>query len=80
MKCHIELRTHFQRKYNYQRAKCEDPEVIYSWFELVRNIIMKYSICDADIYNFDEIGFIIGIISTAIVVIHSDRRAKAKKV
>jgi hypothetical protein len=23
-----ELRTRFQRKYDYQRAKCEDPEVI----------------------------------------------------
>ncbi len=24
-----ELRTRFQRKYDYQRAKCEDPEVIW---------------------------------------------------
>jgi hypothetical protein len=24
----LELRTRFQRKYDYQRAKCEDPEVI----------------------------------------------------
>jgi len=23
-----ELRTRFQRKYDYQRAKCEDPDVI----------------------------------------------------
>jgi hypothetical protein len=30
-----ELQTRFQRKYDYQRAKCEDPEVIRSWFELV---------------------------------------------
>ena len=80
MKRHIELRTYFQRKYNYQRAKYKDPEVIYSWFELMRNTIMKYSICNIDIYNFNETGFIIGIISTAIVVTSSDRQAKAKKV
>jgi len=37
-----ELKTRFNRKYDYQRAKCEDPEVIRKWFELVRNIIQKY--------------------------------------
>ena len=39
-----ELQTRFQRKYDYQRAKCEDPEVIRGWFELVRNTIAKYGI------------------------------------
>ena len=75
-----ELRTRFQRKYDYQRAKCEDPEVIRGWFELVRNTIAKYGIQDADIYNFDETGFMMGVISTAIVVTSLDGRANAKKV
>jgi len=57
------LRTHFQRKYDYQRAKCEDPEAIRGWFELMQNTIMKYGIDHVDIYNFDETGFMIGIIS-----------------
>ena len=39
-----EPRTRFQRKYDYQRAKCEDPEVIRGWFELVHNTIVKYGI------------------------------------
>jgi hypothetical protein len=67
-----ELRTRFQRKYDYQRAKYEDPEVIRGWFELVKNTIAKYSIYKADIYNFDETGFIISIISIGIVVISSN--------
>jgi hypothetical protein len=75
-----ELRTRFQRKYNYQRAKCEDPEVIRGWFELVYNTITKYGINDADIYNFNETRFIIGVILTAIVVTSSEGRAKAKRV
>jgi hypothetical protein len=75
-----ELRTCFQRKYDYQRAKCEDPEVIRGWFELVRNTIAKYGICDEDIYNFDETGFMMGIISTAMVVTSSEGRAKVKKI
>ena len=80
VKRRVELRTRFQRKYDYQRAKCEDPEVIRSWFELLRNTIAKYSIYEADIYNFDETGFMMGVISTAMVVTISDGRAKAKKV
>jgi hypothetical protein len=74
-----ELRTRFQRRYDYQRAKCEDPEVIRGWFELVRNTIAKYGICDEDIYNFDETGFMMGIISTAMVVTSSDGRTNAKR-
>ena len=30
-----ELRTRFQRKYDYQRAKCEDLGIIYGQFKLV---------------------------------------------
>jgi hypothetical protein len=33
---------------------------------------------DNDIYNFDETGFIMGIIFAGIVVITSDGRSKAK--
>ncbi len=75
-----ELRTRFQRKYDYQRAKCEDPEVIRNWFDLVRNTITKYGINDANIYNFDETGFMMGVISTATVVTSSEGRIKAKKI
>ena len=60
---------------------CEDPKLICSWFTLMRNTIAKYSIVDADIYNFDETGFIMGVLLTAIVVTSSQRsgRAKAKQ-
>ncbi|KAL2018297.1 hypothetical protein VTK56DRAFT_1001 [Thermocarpiscus australiensis] len=57
-----ELRTRYSRRYDYQRAKCEDPKVIGEWFALVRNTKAKYGIVDDDIYNFDETGFIMGII------------------
>jgi hypothetical protein len=74
-----ELRTRFQRKYDYQRAKCEDPNVIRGWFELVKNTIAKYAIQESDIYNFDETGFMMGVISTGLVVTSSDGRKQAKK-
>jgi hypothetical protein len=53
---HPELTMAFRRRIDYQRAKCEDPEVIRAWFTLVRNMIAKYGIQEVDIYNFDETG------------------------
>jgi hypothetical protein len=44
----------------------------------VRNTIAKYGIQEADIYNFDETRFQIGIILTAMVVTSSERRSRAK--
>jgi hypothetical protein len=40
----------------------------------------KYGIVDSDFYNFDETGFIIGIITSAIVVTRADRRGRGKAV
>jgi hypothetical protein len=65
---HDTLESKYTRKYDYQRAKCEDPTIIRDWFRLVRNMIAKYRIQDEDIYNFDETGFQMGVISTAKVI------------
>jgi len=40
----------------------------------------KYGILDCDFYNFDETGFMIGIICAAIVVTRTDRRGRGKAV
>ena len=74
------LKTKFNRRYDYQRALCEDPVVISKWFELVRNMMAKHGIQEEDVYNFDETGFMMGIISASMVVTRSDRRGKAKSV
>ena len=73
-----ELQTRWTRRYDYQRAKCEDPKVIGEWFALVQNVKAKYGIVDDDIYNFDETGFMMGIIFAGMVVTTSDGRSKAK--
>lgn len=73
---HDSLRTKYSRKYDYQRAKCEDPSIIRAWFRLVQNIVGKYGILADDIYNFDETGFQMGIIATARVVTGSERKGR----
>src|SRR5450432_3930159 len=70
---HQALTSRYNRKYDYQRAKCEDPAIIREWFHLVRNTIAKYGILDEDIYNFDETGFQMGVITTAKVITGAER-------
>jgi hypothetical protein len=40
----------------------------------------KYGILDNDTYNFNEAGFIMGMISTGVVVTSSKRRGRLKSV
>jgi hypothetical protein len=67
-----ELQTKFNRKYDYKRALCEDSEVIQRWFRLVKNMKAKHGVLDDDTYNFDESGFMKGMISTGVVVTSSE--------
>jgi hypothetical protein len=75
-----ELKTVFNRKYDYKQALCEDPEVIQGWFSLVANIKAKYGIQDNDTYNFDETGFKMGQISGGKVVTDAGKPGQAKQI
>jgi len=75
-----QLKTRLSRAYDYQRALCEDPEKIAGWFGLFQNIKAKYGIQDEDIYNFDETGFMMGQITSSMVITGADRSGRRKKV
>jgi hypothetical protein len=68
-----ELKVKFNRRYDHKRALCEDPQIVRDRFRLVENTKAKYGIRDEDAYNFDESGFMMGIISTGAVVTGSER-------
>jgi hypothetical protein len=53
---HDELKSRYSRRYNYERAKCEDPRVIKPWFDLVRRTIDENGIQPEDIYNFMKLA------------------------
>ncbi|KAJ8118480.1 hypothetical protein OPT61_g561 [Boeremia exigua] len=78
VKRQLELKVRFNWKYDYKRAKYEDPEVIRGWFCLVENTKAKYSILDDNTYNFDKAGFMIGIILTGAVVTALKRQGRPK--
>ena len=73
-----ELKTQMSRSYDNQRALCEDPVKIQDWFRLVENVITKYGVRTEDVYNFDETGFLMGIIGRTLVVTSSERRSNTK--
>jgi hypothetical protein len=73
---HDELKARFSRRYDYQRAQCEDPALINEWFTRVAKIKVQYGIVDDDIYNFDETGFQLSASSTAKVLTRADRRGR----
>jgi hypothetical protein len=67
-----ELRIRFSRRYDYQRALNEDPKSLRQWFATVQRVIDENGIQSEDIYNFDETGFAMGLISTAKVVTRAE--------
>ena len=73
-----ELKKRWSRPYDRQRALNEDPDTIRAWFELVRNTKAKYGIQDEDTFNFDETGFMMGVITSQLVITGSERRGKRK--
>jgi hypothetical protein len=76
IKRHDELKTCYARRYNYRRAKCDNPQIIKEWFDRVQITIMQYGIATEDIYNFDETGFAMGLVATTQVVTRADMYQK----
>ena len=74
------LKIRVNRKYDYQRALNENPDIIQAWFRLVRNTVAKYGIQDDDVYNFDEAGFQMGVITTRLVITGTERRQSPKSI
>ena len=54
--------------------------MISGWFRLLRNIMAKYRIQIENLYNFDETGFMMGIIISFLIITRSDRHEKAKSI
>ena len=44
------------------------------------DIKAKYGVQNCDIWNFDETGFMMGVISSSIVVTQADRKGRRKRV
>lgn len=69
---HKKIRSRFSRRYDYQRALNEDPKSLRDCFSDVQRVIDENGIQPEDIYNFDDTGFAMGLISTQKVVTRAE--------
>ena len=58
---HPEFHIRKQKTLYFDRKKAHNPSDLYQWFEKYKSICDKNGIQSADIYNFDETRFRIGI-------------------
>jgi hypothetical protein len=72
-----ELQTKRNLKFYSQRARCEDPVTIRAWQKLVQDKRQTYGILEEDTYNFDETGFMMGVVSMSNVVTSADTIGRA---
>jgi hypothetical protein len=61
LKRHPEYILKKQKPIAMQRKDAENPEFIAEYFQKLKNVIDKYGIQPADIWNFDETGFRVGV-------------------
>ena len=54
---HDELQTHWRKLLDMQRAKCLNPKVVKSWFNLAWKHIIAEGIPAENIYSIDKSGF-----------------------
>ena len=80
VKRHSELRTRYNRRITYQRAKQEDPRVIKEWLDTVYRAIQEHGIHEDDIWNFDETGFAMGLCTTSKVITAAERSERPRTV
>jgi len=71
-----EVKTRLARKINCQGALCEDPRIIGQWFDELQKTKDQWGIQDEDIYNFDKIGFAMGLIVIIKVVSRAEMPGK----
>ncbi|GEQ68297.1 hypothetical protein JCM33374_g1965 [Metschnikowia sp. JCM 33374] len=68
------LTSKIARPRDYIRVYFETPEKFNDWFNRVENTIMEFGIEKHDVYNVDETGFAMGILSATKVITGSDSR------
>ena len=71
-----EIKSRFARKINHQRALCKDLKVISAFFDELQKVKNQYSIVDEDIYNFNETGFAMGLITIIKMVSRAEMPGK----
>jgi hypothetical protein len=57
---HPTIQARIARSYDYQNRQCDEPRTLEKWFEGLERTKRDLDILDDDIYNFNEICFLLG--------------------
>lgn len=68
------LYTKWLTALDQQRSWQNRPDIVHNWFDLYRSVRIQYNVADEDVWNMDEKGCALGIVSGAKVVIHRSMR------
>ena len=78
--CQKDFKMCYICAYNQRWALCKNAILIKPWFKLVYFTKKKYNIFNKDNYNFNKTGFIIGIITSQLVITGFKRHKKQKNI
>lgn len=78
VKRHSKLSSVYNLKFDVQIAEGDDPKLISLRFKLGGNTIANHGIVEEDIFNFDGIGFQMGVTATSKVITASDRKDRLR--
>ena len=73
---HAELKTVLSRTLNSERWLAMDRKVFQTWFELFNKTMEEHRILQANTYNMDEKGVLLGRSATSKVIVSAEARAK----
>jgi hypothetical protein len=74
------VRTRYNQRITYQRAKPRDPKGIEPWFEVVPATFQEHGIHEDDIWNFDETDFEMGMCTTSRAITAVERSERSRTV
>ena len=71
---HPDIKTCYIPPLDKERAVAEDPAIFNGWFELFQKTVEEHKICNKDIYNMDEKGFMQGVLGKVRVMVSKYER------
>ena len=66
--------------YDHQQALNKNLQAIEKWFDLVQSTKKKFEILNEDTYNFDKMGFMMGVILSQLMITDAYKYRRLKLV
>ncbi|KHJ32976.1 hypothetical protein EV44_g3566 [Erysiphe necator] len=72
------IKAKLSRGLDYKRYMMENIPILEKWFDQEKDVVDRYGIQPGDIYNFDESGFMMGVVKGFYVIARADKQGKGR--